>query len=95
MSLNENYKRRIIMMRGLGYRHGEIADKLGISRRTVQYHLNNLKRQATETDEEDCDGIEKLFWKIMLNYGSLGRVFEILNEMSDRNEITRKIKKQN
>ena len=93
MSLSQNEVRMIVMMRGLGYKQREIADKLKVSRRTVQNHLLKLRLLAMDVEEE-VNGIEKLFWKIMINYGSLNKILEIVIKESDKSEINRKTKKQ-
>lgn len=48
MTITKNQKFRIIMMRGLGYTQQEIADDLGISRKTVENRLKKLKIGAQE-----------------------------------------------
>ena len=93
MSPSQNEVRMIVMMRGLGYKQREIADKLKVSRRTVQNHLLKLRLLAMDVEEE-VNGIEKLFWKIMINYGSLNKILEIVIKESDKSEINRKTKKQ-
>lgn len=64
MSLN-NYKiRQIIQLRGLGYTQQEIADRLGISRKTVENHLRRLRLVADKYEKDNR--LEDLFWELYL-----------------------------
>ena len=51
MALNQYEIRQIIQMRGLGYTQQEIADQLGVSRKTVENHLRRLREQAEEAQK--------------------------------------------
>lgn len=77
MSLNEYEIRQIIQMRGLGYTQQEIADHLGISRKTVENHLRRLRLEAEEAEEDN--GLEDLFWGTLLGLGALAVLSSILN----------------
>lgn len=68
MALSQNEIRQIIQMRGLGYTQQEIADHLGISRKTVENHLRKLKEQAEESQN---DNIDDFFLGILLGAGAL------------------------
>ena len=56
MSLNNSQIQHIIMLRGLGYRQQEIADKIKISQKTVQSYLSKFKNEAEK------NGIDETFW---------------------------------
>lgn len=66
MTLSQDEIRQIIQMRGLGYTQQEIAEHLGVSRKTVENHLRRLRKQA----EED-DNLDDLFWGILIGAGAL------------------------
>ena len=68
MALNQYEIRQIIQMRGLGYTQQEIADQLGVSRKTVENHLRRLREQAEEAQE---DNLDDLFWGIVFGAGAL------------------------
>lgn len=68
MALNKYEIRQIIQMRGLGYTQQEIADQLGVSRKTVENHLRRLREQAKETE---ADNLDDLFWGIVVGAGAL------------------------
>lgn len=42
----------LILMRAVGYSNSDIAKKLGVTVKTVEYHLRNLKKQAEETSPQ-------------------------------------------
>ncbi|MFZ3384716.1 MAG: sigma factor-like helix-turn-helix DNA-binding protein [Candidatus Methanoperedens sp.] len=73
--------RQIIQMRGLGYSQQEIADELGISRKTVENHLSRLREQAEEAEE---GGLDNLFWGILLGAGALALLANLLNNNQQR-----------
>lgn len=77
MTLNEYEIRQIIQMRGLGYTQEEIADRLGVSRKTVENHLRRLRLQAEEAEEGN--GLENLFWGTLLALGAAAVLGAILN----------------
>lgn len=56
MSLNNSQIQHIIMLRGLGYRQQEIADKINYSISTVSYYLHKFKKEAEE------NGIDETFY---------------------------------
>jgi orotate phosphoribosyltransferase-like protein len=64
MALQQEAIRKIIQLRGLGYKQQEIADKLGISRKTVESHLRKLRIQAEEAEKDN--GLEDLFSGLVL-----------------------------
>lgn len=68
MTLNKYEIRQIIQMRGLGYTQQEIADQLGVSRKTVENHLRKLREQAKEAEG---DNLDDLFWGIVVGAGAL------------------------
>jgi len=68
MALGKYEIRQIIQMRGLGYTQQEIADQLGVSRKTVENHLRRLREQAEEAEE---DNLDDLFWGIIFGAGAL------------------------
>jgi FixJ family two-component response regulator len=68
MALSQDEIRRIIQLRGLGYTQQDIADDLGISRRTVENHLRKLRMQAEEAKKSD--GLDDLFAGLVL--GAVG-----------------------
>ena len=77
MTLNEYEIRQIIQMRGLGYTQQEIAERLRVSRKTVENHLRRLRLQAEEAEEED--DLENLFWGTLLTLGAAAVLAAILN----------------
>lgn len=77
MTLSHDEIRQIIQMRGLGYSQQEIADELGISRKTVENHLSRLREQAEEAGEEN--GLDNLFWGILLGAGAIALLSALLN----------------
>lgn len=82
MTLSQDEIRQIIQMRGLGYSQQEIADHLGISRKTVENHLSRLREQAEEAEEDD--GLDKLFWGILVGAGALALLAALLNNNQQR-----------
>ena len=66
MALNHEDIRQMVQMRGMGYTQQEIANELGISKKTVQVHLSRLKKQSKETDD-----LDDLFWTILVGAGAL------------------------
>lgn len=74
MALNEYQIRQIIQLRGLGYTQQEIADHLGVSRKTVENHLRRLRAEA-----DDADNIENFFWEKMVSLNALAILAAILN----------------
>jgi orotate phosphoribosyltransferase-like protein len=76
MTLSQDEIRQIIQMRGLGYTQQEIADRLGISRKTVENHLSRLRLQAEEAEEEN--DLDELFWGIILGAGALALLGALL-----------------
>lgn len=82
MAITDEDIRQIIQMRGLGYSQQEIADRLGISRKTVENHLSRLRGQAQEAEEGD--GLDNLFWGILLGAGALALLGALLNNNQQR-----------
>lgn len=72
MALSQNQIKAIIQLRGMGYTQQEIADELGISKRTVQNHLRQIREQADEADDRD-----ELFWNILIGAGALALLSKI------------------
>ncbi|MCD4781551.1 MAG: LuxR C-terminal-related transcriptional regulator [Candidatus Omnitrophica bacterium] len=78
MTLSQDEIRQIIQMRGLGYTQQEIANHLGISRKTVENHLRRLKEQAQEAEQENS--LDDLFWGIVLGAGALALLSALLGK---------------
>ena len=58
MSLSKDEISIIIKLRGLGFYQQEIADYLNISRKTVENHLTNIKKEVLTKDiKNDLDDI--------------------------------------
>lgn len=54
-------KRRIVHKRAMDYSKQEIADEIGVSRNTVDYHLKNIREDIESNDEEMMALAEFLF----------------------------------
>jgi len=78
MTLSQDEIRQIIQMRGLGYTQQEIANHLGISRKTVENHLRRLKEQAQEAEQENS--LDDLFWGIVLGAGALALLSALMGK---------------
>lgn len=76
MALNQNEIGTIVKLRGLGYTQQEIANHLGISKKTVQNHLSRIKEQAEEADQ-GID-LDDLFWGIVLGAGAVALLGALL-----------------
>jgi len=70
-------------MRGLGYTQQEIADRLGISRKTVENHLRRLRAEGEDAEENE-GGLENLFWGTLLTLGAAAVLAAILNNQQRR-----------
>ena len=81
MALTQEEIRKIVQMRGMGYSHQEIADHLGISRKTVENHLRRLKQQAEDIDDEI--DLEALFWGILIGAGAYAVISHLKNKTTD------------
>lgn len=82
MALTQDEIRKIVQMRGIGYSHQEIADHLGISRKTVENHLRRLKKQAGDVDGEI--DLESIFWGILIGAGASAVISHLLkNKATD------------
>lgn len=82
MALTHEEIRKIVQMRGIGYSHQEIADHLGISRKTVENHLRRLKQQTKNVDNET--DLETLFWGILIGAGASAVISHLLkNQTTD------------
>ena len=44
---------KMIMLRGIGYQHAEIAEELGVSSATISYQLRRLRKLAEEHEPRD------------------------------------------
>lgn len=77
MTLTHEEIRQIIQMRGLGYSQQDIANELGISRKTVENHLSRLREQAEKAGEDN--GLDNLFWGILLGAGAIALLSALLN----------------
>ncbi len=53
MALSQEEIRKIVQLRGLGFTKKEIADELGVSRKTVENHLRRIKKRAERAKEDD------------------------------------------
>ena len=60
MSITEKQLFDLVKYRGLGYTQQEVADKLSISRKTVEYHLHRLKEES-----KGYNSIEEAYLNIM------------------------------
>ncbi len=78
MALNDHQILQIIQMRSLGYTQQEIADCLGVSRKTVENRLRRL-RSESEKIEEKGGSLENFFWGTLLNLGAAEVLLGILN----------------
>lgn len=76
MALSQDEIRKIIQMRGLGYTQQEIAEHLGVSRKTVENHLRKLREQAEEAEEDNS--LDDLFWGIVIGAGALALLSALL-----------------
>lgn len=54
-------KRRIVRMRAMDYSKQEIADKIGVSRNTVDYHLKKIREEVEGHEEQEMALAEFLF----------------------------------
>lgn len=66
MTLTKTQIQHIIMYRGLGYRQQEIANKINVSKRTIQKYLHKFKKETKE------NGINYVFWSYF-NVDSLAK----------------------
>ncbi len=69
------------MMRGFGYKQQEIADKIGVSRKTVETHLGRLWTLA-----ENARSIDEAFWNEMIDSESLTRIIAAVIAKEERTE---------
>ena len=76
MALSQDEIRKIIQMRGLGYTQQEIAEHLGVSRKTVENHLRKLREQAEEAEEDNS--LDDIFWGIVIGAGALALLSALL-----------------
>lgn len=76
MALSQDEIRKIIQMRGLGYTQQEIAEHLGVSRKTIENHLRRLRKQAEEAEEDN--NLDDLFWGIVIGAGALALLSALL-----------------
>ena len=76
MALSQDEIGTIVKLRGLGYTQQEIANSLGISKKTVQNHLSRIREQAKEADQ-GID-LDDLFWGIVLGAGALALLGALL-----------------
>jgi len=76
MALNQDEIGTIVKLRGLGYTQQEIANYLGISKKTVQNHLSRIREQAEEADQ-GID-LDDLFWGIVLGAGAVALLGALL-----------------
>ena len=75
MSLNNSQIQHIIILRGLGYRQQEVADKIKCSRKTVQNYLHQFKNESKE------NGVDETFWHYF-NLSGLGKI--VFSKISKR-----------
>lgn len=54
-------KRRIVRLRALDYSKQEIADEIGVSRNTVDYHLNKIRDEVENHETPEMKLAEFLF----------------------------------
>jgi transposase-like protein len=54
-------KRRIVMMRALDYSKQDIADEVGVSRNTVDYHLEQIRDDIESNEHQEMALVEFLF----------------------------------
>ena len=52
MKVSPELLAEIIILRGLGFRHVEIAKRLGVGKSSVQYHLKKLRDEALKTSPD-------------------------------------------
>lgn len=62
----------IMKLRGLGYHHDEIAERLKIKRGAVQYRLKQLRKRAEE------EGINTVFFELLIKI-YLPKILRYLN----------------
>ena len=62
----------IMKLRGLGYKHSEIAEKLEIDAGVVQYRLTGLKKRTEE------EGIDTVFFELLMKL-YLPKIMRYLN----------------
>ncbi|MBU2559869.1 hypothetical protein KKA03_03150 [archaeon] len=61
--MNNEDKAEIVVLRGLGYTQEEIANKIGVTKEAVSYHLGKFKDRANEV------GVNRAYSEIMLLAG--------------------------
>ena len=66
-----------VMLRGLGYTHQEIAEKLGLKLHQVQYSLTNLN------DEARLNGDEAVYLRV-LSAGFGPRILRIIEKLGSQ-----------
>lgn len=87
MAITQEDIRKIVQMRGMGYSHQEIADRLEISRKTVENHLRKFKQQAEEA--EDDNDLDAFFWGILIGAGAYALFSHILDNKEKNNQSHR------
>lgn len=62
-------KAKMVLLRGMGYSHGEISEIFGISRSAVTKQLSRLSDRCKSSDKEHGDeyGYLREFFKLMLD----------------------------
>lgn len=83
MALSQDEIRTIIQMRGFGYTQQEIAESLGVSRKTVENNLRKLREQARVAEEDNS--LEDMFWGIVLSAGALALLSALLGNKQKGN----------
>ncbi len=74
MALTRTQIKTIIMMRGFGYEQREIAESLGVSRKTVENHLARLNQEAIDAGED----IEGVYWRYMIDADSMKTLLNLV-----------------
>ncbi len=74
MALTRTQVKTIIMMRGFGYKQSEIADRLGVSLKTIVNHLARLNQEAVDAEED----IESVFWRYMIDADSMKTLLNLV-----------------
>lgn len=74
MALTRTQVKTIIMMRGFGYKQSEIADRLGVSLKTIVNHLARLNQEAVDAGED----IESVFWRYMIDADSMKTLLNLV-----------------
>ncbi len=73
----DDFDRKIMQLRAMGYEQTEIAQQLGVTQSAISQRIRKIRTESDQTNKGD---FEKAFWGLLLGVGAAYLLKEIFKK---------------